>query len=54
MKGYGLIGDFVQSQEIIQGRRKCGKGAIVSYEVVEGGELIVAHVSFPAGIILEF
>ena len=29
-----------------------GRGPIVSYEVVEGGELIVAHVSFPAGIIL--
>ena len=29
-----------------------GRGPIVSYEVVEGGELIVTHVSYHAGIIL--
>ena len=27
-----------------------GRGLIGSYEVVEGGELIVTHLSYPAGI----
>ena len=49
---YGLMGDFVKSQKTIRGSRKCRKGGDWIIWGCRRGELSVAHVSFPAGIIL--